>query len=359
MRKTRNIFILFLATMIFAAAPGWAANGGGTAFAANEDLIGAGTEGNPYQIANASQLDLVRGYLEAGVYFKLTADIDLSDYQSGEGWAPIGDSSTPFYGSLDGNGYVITGLTVNRASQDFAGLFGYIGSGSSIINIKLIDVSVNGNNNVGGLVGNNANGQISNSYVTGAVSGSSNTGGLIGYSSSGQINSSFAEAIVVGSGGNIGGLVGNSAYDAINNSFAAGSVTGTTAGGLVGYSSGGSIAYSYAAGTVSGTQTGGLIGQIFIMPGMPPMPGMPGMPPMPGFPPIPMGPSINSSYYDSTATQQSDTGKGVGKPTGDMFSQLTYSGWDFANTWYMAENQYPMSVRLLKPSATSAAEANP
>ena len=43
--------------------------------------------------------------------------------------------------------------------------------------------SVNGTNNVGGLVGYNPYGIISNSYSTGSVNGTSYVGGLAGYNS--------------------------------------------------------------------------------------------------------------------------------------------------------------------------------
>ena len=54
---------------------------------------GAGTEGDPYIIMTASQLDEMRNFSSPDVYFKLGADIDLdvAPYNTGEGWVPIGD----------------------------------------------------------------------------------------------------------------------------------------------------------------------------------------------------------------------------------------------------------------------------
>ncbi|MDP3115145.1 MAG: hypothetical protein Q8M98_10305 [Candidatus Cloacimonadaceae bacterium] len=62
---------------------------------------GSGTSVDPYQIANANDLNNVRGsYLNK--YFIQTADIDLSsygiDYDGGKGWVPIGTESDPFRG---------------------------------------------------------------------------------------------------------------------------------------------------------------------------------------------------------------------------------------------------------------------
>ena len=75
---------------------------------------GDGTEGNPYQVSTAEQLDNVRNYLDA--YFIQTADIDLTEataeggtfYNDGSGWSPIGTNrNTPFAGSYDGGGHRI------------------------------------------------------------------------------------------------------------------------------------------------------------------------------------------------------------------------------------------------------------
>jgi hypothetical protein len=57
------------------------------------------------------------------VNYHLTADIDLS----GEEWVPIGDDSTPFMGVFDGQGYVISNLTITAAGSGYVdnGLFGY------------------------------------------------------------------------------------------------------------------------------------------------------------------------------------------------------------------------------------------
>jgi hypothetical protein len=65
---------------------------------------------DPYQIENAPELDAVRFHLWEGAYFMLVADIDLSGYN----WLPIGDSSTIFQGNIDGNGFKITNLSINR-----------------------------------------------------------------------------------------------------------------------------------------------------------------------------------------------------------------------------------------------------
>lgn len=49
----------------------------------------------------------------------------------------------------------------------------------SIKNVGLLDVNISGEEDVGGLVGDN-NGNIKNSHSTGEVSGEDDTGGLVG-----------------------------------------------------------------------------------------------------------------------------------------------------------------------------------
>ncbi|MFP4001983.1 MAG: PKD domain-containing protein, partial [Thermoplasmata archaeon] len=80
--------------------------------------------------------------------------------------------------------------------------------------------NVSGNDYVGGLVGENDEGTVSNTYSTGYVNGSDDkVGGLVGENFQGTINKSFAAGEVNGHGLNIGGLVGDNWEGSINNSF--------------------------------------------------------------------------------------------------------------------------------------------
>jgi len=97
---------------------------------------GNGTEANPYQIAKPSQLGKLAELVNSGnnqynsAYYVLTRDIDLSYYQAGEGWTPIGlDMSRPFMGHFDGAKRKITGLKISGYRPN-AGLFGHINYGS-------------------------------------------------------------------------------------------------------------------------------------------------------------------------------------------------------------------------------------
>lgn len=62
------------------------------------------------------------------------ADLDLSNYTN---WQPIGNSSAPFSGQFDGNGFIIKNLTISRPNELYQGLFGYISSTGVITNLTL------------------------------------------------------------------------------------------------------------------------------------------------------------------------------------------------------------------------------
>ncbi|MFT0891556.1 beta strand repeat-containing protein [Pseudochelatococcus sp. G4_1912] len=198
-------------------------------------------------------------------YYKLAANIDAGStvyWYGGAGFSPIGNNTSEFTGSFNGQGYTVSGLTINRPLQSYIGLFGKRGGGGGIKNVGLEGGSIiGGYSYVGGLVGYSS-GNIVNTYATLDVSGGTNVGGLIGYAI-GSIDNSYATGDVNGSGGNIGGLVGQSDTGIIR-SFATGNVSGQLkVGGLIGYNKTGNVYYSYATGNVTGQGmgAGGLIGQ--------------------------------------------------------------------------------------------------
>ncbi len=209
---------------------------------------------NVYELQNMSK-DLNASYA-------LANDIDATitkTWNNGAGFEPIGDNNNPFNGTFDGNGHKIINLWINRSSQNYVGLFGCTSGNAVIENVGLVNVSVSGNNYVGGLVGKN-HGTISNFYATGNVSGHSNVGGLIGVNW-GTVNNSYSTASVSGSRDDVGGLVGYN-YGIVNDSYAIGNVSGYNGiGGFIGYNYNGMVSNSYATGSVKGNDdVGGLVG---------------------------------------------------------------------------------------------------
>ncbi len=224
-------------------------------------------------VANVSDLVGINNNIDSsGEHYVQVADIELGDYlvdggdgyNDGKGWVPIGCNNNRFTGSYHGNDYTISELFINRADENHLGLFGFTGPGVTLTNIALKNVDVTGRSRIGGLVGYNYGGTISNSYTTGTVTGSnyyeSRAGGLVGWNN-GTITNSHATGAVTGEY-YVGGMAGQN-NGIITNSHAAGTIIGFTyVGGMVGQNNGGTIANSYATGTVTGNNStaGGLVG---------------------------------------------------------------------------------------------------
>ena len=115
------------------------------------------------------------GVDSTGVTFVLAEDIDLSEYSSGEGWVPIGNETNKFNGIFNGNGHVISNLTINRPNTDNQGLLGMTNKMSEIKNVGLQDVKISGRTNVAGLVGA-CYSDIFNCYVIGEIKGEYDVG---------------------------------------------------------------------------------------------------------------------------------------------------------------------------------------
>lgn len=308
---------------------------------------GAGTEASPYVVANEIHLNNVRNYLSS--HFVQTNDIDLTNYQAGQGWLPIGSKASPFRGVFDGKGFRIRNLKIDRPSNNDIGLFGVIKGVSTTSLSRLIDVhlefvDVIGNENVGGLLGvidNDHNTQILLCSVEGgSVSGKANVGGLIGaalgtktgpatYSQT-DIGSCFTNVnvrynAIVNNLQNLGGVVGYVYRGQLNNCYSIGNVyavhnvgpnvyTAELVGGLIGSINQGYVYNCFSAGAIFGVNNhiGGLIGAV-------------------------TGSGIYGtdyySYWDTQSSGQNTSAAGNGQPTSWFMDQSNFSGWDFSNFW--------------------------
>lgn len=209
-----------------------------------------------------------------------------------------------------------TGDVTAENATDVGGLVGYTGARvidptfRTKVSNSFATGEVEGNKNIGGLIGRMNNDTVTNSYAQGNVTGSVNVGGLVGLNSGAEptgeytgpttIRESYATGNVVG-GQNTGGLVGTNRNDTIVNAYALGDVSGGTGtGGLVGVNNGtnSEINSSYAAGNVSGTdtsRTGGLVGS------------------------NQNGAIVTNSYWDTETTGQANS---AGSATGLRTSQM-------------------------------------
>jgi trimeric autotransporter adhesin len=205
--------------------------------------------------------------MNLGGFYVLGADIDASasaGWNGGLGFSPIGNGTTGFTGQFDGFLHTVTGLTINRPTQDYVGLFGATGTGSAVRHVGVINSNITGNNYVGALVGQNTvNSRLT--YSSGNVTGNNFVGGLYGRNTA-FTTISYSTANVSGND-SVGGFVGlnNGLLAATNanisNSYATGNVIGVTnVGGFVG-SNEGRMTLNYSTGAVSGiTNVGGFAG---------------------------------------------------------------------------------------------------
>ena len=114
----------------------------------------------------------------------LMNDIDISEYN----WPGIGNETSPFTGTFDGQGYTISGLTRTGATGG-AGLFGFINAASTdtvaVKNLKLIGKIAGSPSWAGGLVGTFQRGIIENCFVDVDITTESGlrVGGFVGVNS--------------------------------------------------------------------------------------------------------------------------------------------------------------------------------
>lgn len=235
---------------------------------------GTGTESDPYLIYNENQLAQLGNFLnQEGVYFRLQKDLDMTDWiaenNPGQGWMPVGVSSSPFKGIFDGNNHKISGIFINRSSTDYVGFFGYISS-ATITNLTVEYSSIKGDEKVGGLAGYAESSTITgcNVVVTAndAITGNSTTGGLVGLCSGSNISGSAFVGNIVGAG-NVGGVIGyGQGTFTINDVAATGNISGSSSvSGIAGYLKSGAAvtfvkAFSNCKIVNSGDYTGGVVG---------------------------------------------------------------------------------------------------
>lgn len=223
-------------------------------------------QGN-YTVTSAEGLKAVADIANNGnldINITLTADIDLK----GIDWTPIGiDYNHRYTGTFDGGGHTITGLKITGNDQ-YAGLFGHIGSGGKVMNVKLEGVQIESDNemsDVGGVAGY-SRGTLENCSVSGSVIGrgkNSIVGGVVGYQAGGSITGCSSSATV--NAGNVAGGVAGCTYSAtLTACYATGDVTLESinigynyAGGVVGDNTNSSTLIAcYAWGSVSGSGSG-------------------------------------------------------------------------------------------------------
>ncbi len=273
-----------------------------------DDLADASKVSNLYEL-QAMNEDLSGNYI-------LVNDIDASQtkqWNDGAGFAPIGELKDPFTGTLDGQGYEIAGLYIDRPTEYGVGLFGYVGEGGQVRNVGLTGVNVTSDSSVGGLAGSNFGLVTRCSTTGGVVSAWRSGGGLVG-SNRGTVSESYSTSDAFAGNERAGGLVGSN-RGTISDSYARGRVGSTgSAGGLAGRNYDGTVVNSYAMGKVfSNGASGGLVGH--------------------------HEGTVTSSFWDVDTSGQATSVGGVGKSTAEMRTKSTFveAGWDFDNVWDISD----------------------
>jgi len=403
MAKLESFFIFAVILLITFSSAGFAGTYSG----------GTGEPNNPYLIATAEDLNDIGNHPEDfDKHFLMVADINLADYTGTQFniIAPDTDNGqplfqgTPFTGTFDGNGHIVSNFTYTSTGTDYIALFGYVASPGEIKNLGMVDVNVDagtgyyvgglvglndfgivsncyatatvtGNKYVGGLVGlNYYDGTVSNCYATSTVSGVSWVGGLVGINHFGTVSICYAAGNVSGSG-SVGGLVGYNNYGTVSKCYATGTVSGVAyVGGLVGYNNYGTVSKCYATGTVSGVAyVGGLVGYRYygtvsncyasgsVSGGYWYVGGLvgwnnstvsncyatgsvSGSSIVGGLVGYDYFGTVTASFWDIDTSGQLTSAGGVGKTTAEMKTRSTFTsaGWDFIEVWDIGENQtYP------------------
>ena len=288
--------------------------------------------GGTYSISTADELVKAAKMTKSGTLksaeFVLANNIDLEAWckenEDIGGWQGFGA-----FKSFDGNGYVIANAKIGTNSSAHS----FFNDNTTVLNVGLEDIKINtqkdctsafgsygmkltncyatgtidGKNNVGGLVGLQKGGVLLNCYADVKISGYAHSAGCLVGSIDGNENNRIENCFTIGSanvGYKVGGLVGSAWNRAdrtltIANCVSMVDVKGKEeCGGLIGnFSCAGTLNFSncYSTGSVSaGEHNGGLIGTNSYTG------------------------KISSCYYNKESSGHDDTGKGIGLTSAEL-----------------------------------------
>ena len=243
---------------------------------------GEGTSKKPYLIRTATQLARIAEQINSGLenekYYRLTADIYLNDISTlstwnTEGptntWTPIGNVTSRFSGSFDGNNYKIYGLYIST-NDNYQGLFGYAAGNSAINNVGIEKSYIKGGNYVGAIVGYRNipawidNNKLTNCHNSAKVTGIDYVGGILGGIEEGYTYCDLGNSYNTGEiSGNkyVGGIIGYCKSIRLENCYNTGAVKGAeNVGGIAGNALKASLCWNI--GTISGNKRiGGILGE--------------------------------------------------------------------------------------------------
>lgn len=285
MKKVLSFILLASVLLGMFAGTAWAADGEQATLTPDDTWYTEHTDDSVYEIKTAEQLAGLDSLLQesnsnyfTGKTVKLCDDIDMSGYD----WC---NASGIFAGTFDGQGHIISGLTITgnamfryaageiknftlsgvKFENSNSGAVGAIvgdrnktalkDSDLAIVNVHVVSGNVKGSGQVGGILGNTNGGsgssatvRIENCSFSGNISGTSPiTGGIVGYAvNTGSLNienctfNGNITSTPASSANGFGGIVGCSKVSTtVNNSSFKGKLTvsetyATYVGGIIG-----------------------------------------------------------------------------------------------------------------------------
>lgn len=106
------------------------------------DLLGDGSEDNPYRIFRAGDLawllETAEGMDGYGRYYALESDFEIESDEDNP-WMFASDPTQPFLGTFDGQGHTITGTLT---ASEYAVLAGFVGANGGVIKDLNVDATV-------------------------------------------------------------------------------------------------------------------------------------------------------------------------------------------------------------------------
>lgn len=277
---------------------------------------------------------------------------------------------------INDNGKIELSVVKSKIVSEGSFIGGLVGQNNkgNITNTKT-DVFIEGYKHIGGLVGINDKGFIDNSSVSGKIRGYEEVGGLVGFNKEGIIKKSKTNIDIVSDNGDtggligynfkgsvekassignlkdfndsIGGLIGFNRESEVNKCFVDIKINGNEdVGGLVGTNAASLIKNSYAKGKIKGSiYVGGLVGvntgEINKTYAAVEIVGNKSIGGLIGNDMKEFS-LVENSYWDINKSNQTYSDGGRGKTTKEMFERRTYFAWDFNNIWMIQEEQtYP------------------
>jgi hypothetical protein len=257
---------------------------------------GLGTINSPYKICNEVQMNSIGSSFSSG-HFSLVKDLDMdrtsvfgdlpkppcTNIDLGINFVPIGGlrdpgdcslvTATTFAGSFNGNNHSISNIRLNAEADNM----GFARQGGDIQNLTLININIEGVNNVGAFSGDHASKLFNLNVIEGKIRGKNYVGGIAGifadvgiiledlHAKKLTVKSNFSSSFV---GGLIGTTAALSSFNLKKSSFE-GIIqvesNNSNTGGLVGFSSSPNIVESFSTGaiiTTGNSYAGGLVGYV-------------------------------------------------------------------------------------------------